>query len=63
MMKKLKELSANFFKHCEPSRVEASDRSIEGEFELRDFGRLNFGNSQPLRRMVGLPCRHKSTDV
>ena len=66
-MKKLEELSVNIFEHCELPRVEAripaSGRSIEGECELRDFGRLNLGSSQPLSEMIGLPCTHESTDV
>ena len=67
VMKKLKEFSANVLERCALPRVEvripASGRSIEGECEFRDFGRLDLCSSQPLRRVVGLPCRHESTYV
>ena len=66
-MKKLEELSVNVLERCKLPRVETriptGSQSIEGVCELRDFGRLDFDNSQPLRRMVVLPCRHESTDV
>ena len=63
-MKKLKELGENVLERCEFARVEAriptSGRSIEGECEFRVFGSLDLGGSEPLRRLVGLPCRYEA---
>ena len=67
LMKQFEELSANVLKCRKFLQIVAGippgRGSIERQCELRNFGCLNLSNDETLCRMVGLPSRHKSSDV
>ena len=43
--------------------IPSGSGSIEGQCEFHQFRGLDLSGSEPLFRMVGLPCGHKGRDV
>ena len=66
-VKKFEELCVNVLKCRKFPRltvgVPLHRGSVEGQCEFSDLGGIDLCNGEMLRRMVGLPSRHKRVDV